>query len=130
MSAVVENHVRWRRGVELDRRMSITLETATVGSLDEVAEAVASWQQEGGSVQLHPGDLGWNWSFGAEHLAAAVSGFIAAYWSVRLVLQFTCLDRSDAPKGPWFSVAEGALVSLFVFLSATYAGALLANLSR
>lgn len=52
--------------------MSITLETATVGSLDEVAEAVGSWQQEGGAVQLHPGDLGWNWSFGAEHLAAAV----------------------------------------------------------
>jgi GNAT superfamily N-acetyltransferase len=52
--------------------MAITLETATVGSLDEVAEAVASWQQVGGSVQLHPGDLGWNWSFGAEALAGAV----------------------------------------------------------
>jgi GNAT superfamily N-acetyltransferase len=49
--------------------MSITLETATVASLDEVAEVVASWQQDGGSVQLHPGDLGWNWSFGATHLA-------------------------------------------------------------
>jgi len=52
--------------------MSITLETATVASLDEVAEAVGSWQQDGGPVQLHPGDLGWNWSLGAEHLAAAV----------------------------------------------------------
>lgn len=52
--------------------MSITLSTATIASLDEVAEAVASWQQDGGSVQLHPGDLGWNWSFGATHLAESV----------------------------------------------------------
>ncbi|MGY4770368.1 GNAT family N-acetyltransferase (plasmid) [Kribbella sp. CWNU-51] len=52
--------------------MAITLQTATVASLDEVAEAVASWQQDGGSVQLHPGDLGWNWSMGAEALAEAV----------------------------------------------------------
>jgi len=52
--------------------MSITLQTATVASLDEVAEAVASWQQDDGSVQLHPGDLGWNWSSGAEALAGVV----------------------------------------------------------
>ena len=52
--------------------MSITLQTATVASLDEVAEAVGSWQQDGGPVQLHPGDLGWNWSLGAEQLAVAV----------------------------------------------------------
>lgn len=58
--------------VELNRRMSITLRTATVASLDEVAEAVASSQQDGGPVQLHPGDLGWNWSLGAEALAGAV----------------------------------------------------------
>src|SRR5689334_9114555 len=52
--------------------MSITLQTATPASLDEVAEAVASWQQEGGPVQLHAGDLGWNWRLGAEELAGAV----------------------------------------------------------
>ena len=52
--------------------MPITLHTATVASLDEVVEAVASWQHEGGPVQLHPGDLGWNWSFGAAALAAAL----------------------------------------------------------
>jgi ribosomal protein S18 acetylase RimI-like enzyme len=52
--------------------MSVTLSTATVASLDDVAEAVASWQQEGGPVQLHPGDLGWNWSFGAAHLAGSL----------------------------------------------------------
>jgi len=67
-----ENHVRRHGRVELNRRMSITLRTATVASLDEVAEAVASSQQDGGPVQLHPGDLGWNWSLGAEALAGAV----------------------------------------------------------
>ncbi|HET7659356.1 MAG TPA: GNAT family N-acetyltransferase [Oryzihumus sp.] len=52
--------------------MSITLQPATPDSLDEVAEAVATWQHDGGPVQLHPGDLGWNWSLGAEQLAGAV----------------------------------------------------------
>ena len=70
------------------------------------------------------------WLVDGSSLAAAVSGFIAAYWSVRLVLQFTYLDRSDAPQGHWFRAAETALVLLFVFLSATYGGALLANLWR
>ena len=67
-----ENHVHRRWQVELDRRMSITLQPATPASLDEVAEAVATWQQDGGPVQLHPGDLGWNWSLGAEKLAEAI----------------------------------------------------------
>ena len=62
--------------------------------------------------------------------ASAVSGFIAVYWNVRLVLQFTYLDRSDAPQGPWFSAAEVALVSLFVSLSLTYTCAFVTNLAR
>ena len=70
------------------------------------------------------------WLLDGSGLATAVAGFIATYWGVRLVLQFAYLDRSDAPKGRWFSAAEAALVSLFVYLSATYAAALLANLSR
>ena len=68
------------------------------------------------------------WLLDGSGLAAAVSGFIATYWSVRLVLQFTYLDRSDAPQGRWFSAAEAALVSLFLFLSATYACALVTDL--
>ncbi|WP_426245509.1 GNAT family N-acetyltransferase [Nocardioides sp. LHG3406-4] len=52
--------------------MAITLQTATVAVLDEVVEAVASWQREGGPVQLHPGDLGWNQRLGAEELAGVV----------------------------------------------------------
>lgn len=52
--------------------MSITMETSTLASLDEIVEAVAVWQHDGVPVQLHPGDLGWNWSLGAQELAEAV----------------------------------------------------------
>ena len=70
------------------------------------------------------------WLLDGSGLAGAVSGFIATYWGVRLVLQFTYLDRRDAPQGPWFRAAETALVSLFVFLSVTYTSALVTNLAR
>jgi hypothetical protein len=70
------------------------------------------------------------WLLDGSGLATAVSGFIATYWGVRLALQFTYLDRSDAPAGRVFRIAEAALVSLFVALTATYASALAANLAR
>ena len=50
--------------------MSITVQSATPALLGEIVEAMASWQREGAPVQLHPGDLGWAWRFGAERLAA------------------------------------------------------------
>src|SRR3954471_22874863 len=43
--------------------------------VDELAAAVGAlreWQYEGAPMQLHPGDLGWLWRFGAEATAAAV----------------------------------------------------------
>ncbi|MGA8117375.1 MAG: GNAT family N-acetyltransferase [Actinocatenispora sp.] len=49
--------------------MSITLQSATPASLDEIIDAVALWQEEGAPVQVHPGDLGWAWRFGASTLA-------------------------------------------------------------
>ena len=52
--------------------MAIMLQAATPSMLAEVVEAVASWQQDRIPVQVHPGDLGWNWSFGAEALADEV----------------------------------------------------------
>lgn len=70
------------------------------------------------------------WLLDGSGLATAVTGFIATYWGVRLVLQFAYLDRSDAPHGRWFRAAEAALASLFVCLSATYTCALLTNLAR
>src|SRR6478752_2621138 len=49
--------------------MSITMQLATPGSLDEITGAVAGWQHDGGPVQLHPGDLGWHWRLGTQELA-------------------------------------------------------------
>jgi ribosomal protein S18 acetylase RimI-like enzyme len=50
----------------------IERDTPKVGELDDVVGALRSWQREDAPVQLHPGDLGWHWRFGAEVLAAAV----------------------------------------------------------
>lgn len=61
--------VRPVRAVGLAGRMPITLESATQGVLGEVVDAVAAWQREGMPAQVHPGDLGWNCSFGPETLA-------------------------------------------------------------
>src|SRR4051794_28723328 len=52
--------------------MAITRHVATPSSLDELVEAVATWQHEGGPVQIHPGDLGWHWRLGADTLAQAL----------------------------------------------------------
>lgn len=58
--------------VWLGRPMSITMQLATRDSLGEIVEEVADWQHAGGPVQLHPGDLGWNWRLGEQELAEAV----------------------------------------------------------
>jgi len=70
------------------------------------------------------------WLIDGSGLATAVTGFIATYWGVRLALQFLYLDRSDAPLGTRFRLAEAALVALFVFLTAVYGAAFMDNLWR
>jgi len=67
------------------------------------------------------------WLLDRTPLAAAVCGFIAVYWGVRLVLQFTWIDRRAAPRGPLFVAAEIALVTLFVSLTAIYGAALISH---
>ena len=68
------------------------------------------------------------WLLDRSGLAAAVTGFIAAYWSVRVVLQFTVIDRADAPGGTWFRLGEAALVALFGALALSYGAAFARNL--
>jgi hypothetical protein len=68
------------------------------------------------------------WLLDRSHLAAVVSGYTAAYWGARITIQFTCLDRADAPAGWPFRVAEAALVSLFGYLTLVYGAALVFNL--
>ena len=43
-----------------------------VDRLSRVVGVLREWQYDGAPMQLHPGDLGWFWRFGAEATAAAV----------------------------------------------------------
>lgn len=50
--------------------MDTTLHTVDPSGLDEVLDALATFQTEGGPVQLHPGDLGWALRAGADRIAS------------------------------------------------------------
>ena len=52
--------------------MTVVLSKPGVAGLDEAVRALRKWQYDGAPVQLHPGDLGWYWRFGAAATAAAV----------------------------------------------------------
>lgn len=48
------------------------MSTPDVAGLHDVVEALRAWQHDRAPVQLHPGDVGWFWRFGADVTAAAV----------------------------------------------------------
>ncbi|MFI6996473.1 GNAT family N-acetyltransferase [Nocardia sp. NPDC050175] len=52
--------------------MPIVLSTPGVDGLRAAVLVLREWQYDGAPMQLHPGDLGWFWRFGAEATAAAV----------------------------------------------------------
>ncbi|MFI6685141.1 GNAT family N-acetyltransferase [Streptomyces sp. NPDC050485] len=52
--------------------MAIELGKPGVDGLSEAVGVLREWQYEGAPMQLHPGDLGWFWRWGAEATAAAV----------------------------------------------------------
>ena len=52
--------------------MAITLSTPTVDQAPAALDALRSWQREGTTMQLHPGDIGWHWQFGGTETAAAL----------------------------------------------------------
>lgn len=52
--------------------MAIVLARPGVDGLSEAVCVLREWQYDGAPMQLHPGDLGWFWRFGAEATAAAV----------------------------------------------------------
>jgi ribosomal protein S18 acetylase RimI-like enzyme len=51
---------------------STALATPSVAALGDVVNALRSWQCDEAPVQLHPGDVGWQWRFGAAATAAAL----------------------------------------------------------
>jgi GNAT superfamily N-acetyltransferase len=52
--------------------MAIVVGKPGVDGLSEAVGVLREWQLDGAPMQLHPGDLGWFWRFGAEATAAAV----------------------------------------------------------
>lgn len=67
------------------------MHSGTPALLDEIIEAMASWQEEGAPVQLHPGDLGWAWRLGAQALAEGVR-----FWRREgQILAAGTVDRED-----------------------------------
>ncbi len=52
--------------------VAIELSTPDVGQLGDVVLALRDWQRETSPMQLHPGDLGWFWQFGAAATARQV----------------------------------------------------------
>lgn len=52
--------------------MTVELGVPEVADLEQVVQALRGWQRDGSPFQLHPGDLGWFWRFGAGATAAAV----------------------------------------------------------
>ena len=53
--------------------VAIVLGEPGVDGLSEVVGVLRERQYDGAPMQLHPGDLGWFWRFGAEATAAAVA---------------------------------------------------------
>lgn len=52
--------------------MAIVTAQPDVDGLTRAVGALRQWQQDGPAMQLHSGDVGWFWRFGAERTAAAV----------------------------------------------------------
>jgi hypothetical protein len=61
-----------------------------------------------------------SWLLDGSPLARVVASYIALYWGARVIIQFAYFDRSAAPPGLVFHLAEAALVGLFIFLTAVY----------
>lgn len=62
-------------------------------------------------------------------LAKSLTLFISSYWLGRVAVQFIYFDRSDAPKGWFYTVGEIALVGLFSIFTLAYLTAFFFNLS-
>jgi ribosomal protein S18 acetylase RimI-like enzyme len=81
--------------------MGIVLGKPGVDGLSEAVGVLREWQYDGAPMQLHPGDLGWFWRFGAEATAAAVRT-----WSRDG--QILAVGLLDSPKLLRLTIAPGA----------------------
>lgn len=61
-------------------------------------------------------------------LSIGLCALMFIWWSVRILLQFFCFDRSCIPQTKFNRLAEGVLIVMFACLSAIYGAALWRNL--
>ncbi|MEU4361571.1 GNAT family N-acetyltransferase [Promicromonospora sp. NPDC023987] len=52
--------------------MAVIISKPRTDGLSEVVDALREWQDDAVPVQLHPGDVGWYWRFGAQQTAEAL----------------------------------------------------------
>jgi GNAT superfamily N-acetyltransferase len=71
--------------------MHVDLATPHPRALEEILSHLASWQQDGLPVQLHPGDLGWQWRFGR----AALAGDLRVWTANETVVAIGLLDEGS-----------------------------------
>ncbi|MFI6505090.1 GNAT family N-acetyltransferase [Nonomuraea typhae] len=71
--------------------MAIEMGRPGVDGLGDVVRVLREWQYGGAPVQVHPGDVGWFWRFGAERTAAATRTWSRA----GKVLAVGLLDGAD-----------------------------------
>jgi GNAT superfamily N-acetyltransferase len=79
----------------------IVLGKPGVDGLREAVDALRGMQHDGLPVQLHPGDLGWQWRFGAEATAAAV-------WTWGRGGRMLAIGMLDSPRLLRLAVAQEA----------------------
>ncbi len=60
------------------------------------------------------------WLLDGSPLSRALAAYITVYWGARLLVQFFYFDRSAAPAGKLFVIAEIGLITLFAALTLTY----------
>jgi predicted N-acetyltransferase YhbS len=83
-----------------DRGVVVTLGEPGADGLGDVVRVLRDWQRHEAPVQLHPGDLGWFWRFGAQRTAAstrtwAIDGRLVA---VGLLDESTVVRLAVAPE--------------------------------
>jgi alginate O-acetyltransferase complex protein AlgI len=62
-----------------------------------------------------------------DRAAMALAAFMAVFWTLRIVVDFTYFKHSDWPVGPQFVVGHLMLTALFAALASTYWAVLICN---
>jgi ribosomal protein S18 acetylase RimI-like enzyme len=81
--------------------MAIVLGKPGADGLSEAVSVLREWQYEGTPMQLHPGDLGWFWRFGAEATATAI-------WTWSRDGQILAVGLLDGPRLLRLTIAPDA----------------------